>query len=290
MHAFLEELLVDGPLLVDGAWGTQLQARGLTPGASPDEWNLTHVDRVEDVVRGYLDAGSQIVLTNTFQANRMSLSGHGLVDRMSEINHAGVEISRRAAEGRAHVFASMGPSGKMLCMGQVSEEELASVFAEQAGMLAAAEPDALVIETMSDVAEAKLAVVAAKETGLPVIASVVFDAGKDKDRTMMGTTPEQVAEELLAAGADVVGANCGQGPESYVAVCRRLHVAGGGPVWIKPNAGLPRMEDGQVVFDTSPEQFASCATELIAAGACFVGGCCGTTPEFIRALKQRIRP
>jgi methionine synthase I (cobalamin-dependent) len=290
MHAFLEELLVDGPLLADGAFGTQLQARGLAQGASPDAWNLTHPDRVEEVFRSYVEAGSQIVLTNTFQANRMTLSGHGLIEQMAEINRAGIEISRRAADDRAHVFASMGPSGKMLCMGQVSEGELSSVFAEQAKLLAAAGPDALVIETMSDVAEAKLAVVAAKETGLPVIVSMVFDSGKDNDRTMMGTTPEQAAEELLAAGADVIGANCGQGPESYVAVCRRLHVAGGGPIWIKPNAGLPRMDDGQIVYDTSPKQFAGYATDLIAAGACFVGGCCGTTPDYIRALKQGIQP
>ena len=221
MHAFLQELLANGPLVTDGAWGTQLQARGLAQGASPDVWNLTHPDRVAEVPRAYVAAGSQIVLTNTFQASRVALSGHGLAEQTLAINRAGVEISRQAVAGRAHVFASIGPSGKMLCMGQIGEEDLRRLSRNRPDSLAGAGADALVIETMSELSEAKLAVAAAKRTGLPVVACVVFDSGQDKDRTMMGTTVEQAAQALAAAGADVIGANCGQGPAAYVAICRR---------------------------------------------------------------------
>ena len=290
MNALLADLLANGPVVTDGAWGTQLQARGLPHGHSPDHWNLICDERVEEVPRAYVEAGSQVVLTNTFQANRLSLQGHDLADQTAAINKAGVEISRRAVAGRAKVFASIGPSGKMLLMGQVTEEELSRVFSEQVEALAVAEPDALVVETMSDLAEARIAVAAAKRTGLPVVACMVFDSGKNKDRTMTGATPEQAAEELSAAGADVIGANCGQGPAGYVAICRRLHAVTKLPIWIKPNAGLPKMDGDKTVYSTSPEEFAGYANALVDAGAAFVGGCCGTSPDFIKAVKQRIRP
>jgi len=290
MHTLLEQLLADGPVVTDGAWGTQLQARGLAQGASPDAWNLERPDLVEEVPRAYVAAGSRVVLTNTFQANRLTLAGHGLEGQCAAINRAGVAISRRAAVGRAHVFASIGPSGKMLFMGQVTADELSRVFQEQADVLAEAGADAIVLETMSDLEEAKLALAAAKKTGLPVVASMVFDSGKQLDRTMMGATVEQVARELTEAGADVLGANCGQGPASYVAICRRLRAAAEVPLWIKPNAGLPHMEHGQTVYQTKPEEFAEYACQLVAAGARFVGGCCGTGPDFIQAIAQRVRP
>ena len=154
--------------------------------------------------------------------------------------------------------------------------------------LAAAGADALVIETMSDLAEARLIVAAARETGLPVVACMVFDSGKNRDRTMMGTTPEQAATELLAAGADVVGANCGLGIEGYVSICRRLHASSGRPVWIKPNAGSPELVDGRVYYRTTPEEFARHAPALVEAGAAFIGGCCGTGPDFIGALSRTL--
>ena len=156
MHTLLEQLLSDGPVVTDGAWGTQLQARGLSQGASPDAWNLEFPERVEEVPRAYVAAGSRVVLTNTFQANRLTLAGHGLDGQCQAINRAGVEISRRAAGDRARVFASIGPSGKMLFMGQVTAEELSRVFQEQADALGEAGAEALVLETMSDLDEAKL--------------------------------------------------------------------------------------------------------------------------------------
>lgn len=277
-----------GVVITDGAWGTQLQARGLPPGTCPDTWNLSHPDLVEQVPRAYVEAGSRIVLTNTFRANRLALADHGVTDSVEAINRAGVEISRRATGGRALVFASIGPSGRLLLAGTVTEEELMTAFDEQARALAAAGADALVVETMADLDEAGIAVVAAKATGLPVVACMVFDSGADQDRTMMGTTPEDAARALEAAGADVIGANCGQGIEGYVGICRRLVNATDRPVWIKANAGVPTLVDGEAVYATSPAQFASASRAVVDAGARFIGGCCGTTPEFIRALAREI--
>ena len=289
MHAFLSELLRRGPVVTDGAWGTQLQARGLGIGEFPDSWNLTHPERVAEVARAYVNAGSQVILTNTFGANRIRLAENGLGDQVAAINRAGVEISRSAAKpAGAFVFASIGPTGKMLMAGDVTPEELLSVFAEQAGALAAAGADALVVETMSDPDEAKVAVQAAKTTGLPVVACMVFDSGKDKDRTMMGNTPEQVAQLMTEAGADVIGANCGQGIAGFVKICERLHASTDRPIWIKGNAGLPEMVDDKPVYKETPETFSNHVPALLKAGASFIGGCCGTDPQFIAAVRQRV--
>lgn len=288
MHAKLEELLAPGPVVTDGAWGTQLQARGLPVGACPDLWNIEHPEQVEEVPRAYVAAGSQVILTNTFGANRFMLQRHGAAGQVQAINRAGVEISRRAAGSQAKVFASIGPSGVVLMMGQVKPEDVEEAFAEQAAALAAAGADGLVIETMSDPAEAKLAVAAARRTGLPVVACMVFDSGKDRDRTMMGNTPEQCAEILLAAGADMIGSNCGQGIAGFVPICRRLAAAAGAKVWIKANAGLPEVRNGQTVYSQSPEAFAEFAPALVEAGAGLLGGCCGTTPAFIEAVCRRL--
>ncbi len=289
MHRTIEQLLAAGPLVTDGAWGTELQRRGLAIGAGPEAWNLEHPDKVEEIARAYFEAGSQIISTNTFGANRFILARHELAEKVAAINRSGVEISRRAAAGRALVFASMGPTGVVLMMGQVAMEELQAAFAEQACAIAEANADAILIETMTDPAEATLAVAAAKETGLPVVACMTFDAGAKKDRTMMGTTPEQAAEQLLAAGADIVGSNCGHGIAGMVEICRRLHDASGRPVWISANAGLPEMVDGQIAYKQSPAEFAAFVPQLIAAGAGFIGGCCGTTPDFIRAVAEQLK-
>ncbi len=289
MNKMLEELIAGGPVVTDGAWGTQLQQRGLEVGTCPDAWNLSNPDKVEEVPRAYVEAGSQIVLTNTFGANRIMLGRHGLAERTAEINRAGVEISRRAAGDRAKVFASMGPSGVMLMMGEVGEEELQEAFAEQARALADGGADAIVIETMSDPTEAIVAVTAARKTGLPVVACLTFDSGVDLDRTMMGTTAEQAAEALTAAGADCVGSNCGQGVEGFAALCKRLHAATDRPIWIKANAGLPEVVDGRTVYTQTAEQFAAHVPELVEAGASFIGGCCGTSPKVIKAVCEVLK-
>jgi methionine synthase I (cobalamin-dependent) len=278
----LRDWLGDGLLITDGAWGTELQARGLAPGTNPDSWNLTHPERVEEVARAYAEAGSQVILTNTFRANGIAMK-NCTEGELDAINRAGVEISRRGA-GAARVIASIGPTGKMMVSGEVSSKEVLAAFEAQARSLAAAGADALLVETMSEIEEARLAVQAARSTGLPVVASFAFDSGKNKDRTMMGATPEAVAAAMVEAGADAVGANCGVGVERVVALCERLHAACDLPVWIKPNAGLPVMEGTAIRYATSAEFFASHFEALRAAGASFVGACCGSTPEFIRAL------
>jgi len=275
----LNDWLAGGLLITDGAWGTELQARGLDPGAAPDTWNLAYPGRVEEVARAYVEAGSQIILTNTFRANAIALSGD-----LEAINRAGVAISKSAAVGRALVFASIGPTGKMLMSGEVTPDQVSAAFAAQATALAAAGADALLVETMSDIEEARLAVAEARSTGLPVVVSFAFDSGKNKDRTMMGATPERVAEAMAEAGADAVGANCGVGVEHAAPLCRRLHAACGLPVWIKPNAGLPQVNGAGIHYAASPEFFASHYAALREAGAAFLGGCCGSTPDFIRAL------
>ncbi len=288
MNSLIQELVASAPVVLDGGWGTLLQARGLGTGECPDAWNIDRPESVQTVASLYVAAGSAIILTNTFRANRIALEGQGLDGKIREINRAGVELSRSAAGNRAKVFASIGPTGKMLMAGDVTEEHLAEVFREQAELLAEAGPDALVLETMSDLTEARIALTVAKATGLPVVVSMVFDSGKERDRTMMGATPEQVARELTLAGADVIGANCGVGIESYVPVCARLRAATDRPVWIKPNAGLPEMVGGNPIYTTAPEEFARHGPALIKAGASFIGGCCGTTPDFVRALLEAL--
>lgn len=274
------------PIICDGAWGTELQKRGLTPGMPSDELNLSHPDQVEEVARSYVEAGSRVILTNTFGASRISLKKYGLADRAAEVNRIGADISKRAAGDKAQVFGSIGPAGAMLMMGEVSEEELLETFTEQAQALAAGGVDAVVLETMADLEEAKIALQAAKSTGLPVVACMVFDSGENKDRTMMGVAATDAARELTEAGADVIGANCGIGVEAYTHVCRLLAEGTSLPLWIKANAGLPELVDGQTVYKMSPEEFASFLPGLVDTGAKFVGGCCGTSPEFITALCQ----
>ncbi|HOX56338.1 MAG TPA: homocysteine S-methyltransferase family protein [Candidatus Paceibacterota bacterium] len=289
MHPLIQELVSRGPVITDGAWGTELQARGLGVGDFPDIWNLTHADRVGEVASAYVAAGSQVILTNTFGANRIRLSEQSAADRAGEINARGVEISLKAAAGKARVFASLGPTGKLLANGDVTEGELRAAFGEQARALAQAGAYALLVETMSDLEEARIAVGAARETGLPVVACMVFDSGKDKDRTMMGITPEQAAKALTEAGADVIGANCGQGIAGFITICQRLHAATDRPIWMKPNAGLPIMVAGRARYTTTPTDFAGYIPALIKAGASFLGGCCGTRPDFIAAIRHSSR-
>jgi 5-methyltetrahydrofolate--homocysteine methyltransferase len=272
--------LTKGLLITDGAWGTELQRLGLPPGTIPDTWNISYPDRVAAVARSYAETGSEVILTNTFRANAIAMHGVAAAE-LDEINRAGVAISRKSA-GAALVFASIGPTGKMLVSGDITADEMSAAFAAQAGSLAGA--DALVIETMSDIEEALFAVRAAKNTGLPVIASFAFDTGKNRDRTMTGARPETVAEAMVEAGADGVGANCGVGVESAVDICRRLRASCNLPIWIKPNAGLPALSGTEVRYTTSAEFFASHLVALCDAGADFIGACCGSNPEFVRTL------
>ncbi|WP_165233667.1 homocysteine S-methyltransferase family protein [Aquisphaera insulae] len=277
-------------VITDGAWGTEMQARGLAIGQPGDLWNLERPADVLAVARSYIDSGSHVILTNTFRGNAVALAAIGLADRVAEINRRGAEISREAARARpgVRVFGSMGPTGKVLATGEIGPEAVTSAFASQAEALAAGGVDALLFETFSDVEEARLAVRSARPLGLPIVVSFAFDAGKKKDRTMMGVTPEAVGQAMAEEGADAVGANCGAGPDAFPSICRRLGESSGLPVWIKPNAGIPALDAGKAVYTMTPEDFAGHAAPIIEAGARFLGGCCGTSPAFVQALTKAL--
>ncbi len=285
MHPVIKQLLATGSVITDGAWGTQLQARGLPVGACPDEWNLTQPGKVEEVAAAYVAAGSRIILTNTFGANRVRLAEFNLTDKVVEINRRGAAISKKAAGNKALVFASVGPTGKMLVAGDVTEDELRVAFTEQAQALKAGGADALVIETMAELEEAQIALDAAKSTGLPVVVCMTFDTG---GRTMMGVAPDQAAKQFTSAGADVIGSNCGNGIAAFIPICRELRTATDLPIWIKANAGQPEYVDGKVIYRITPEEFAGHVPALRAAGANFIGGCCGTSPEHLRVVVQQL--
>lgn len=274
----------------DGAWGTELDKRGVPAGYCREEWNVSHPDVVESVAAAYVGAGSQIILTNTFTGNRFVLERHGFGERSAEFSRAGAAISRKAAGKKAHVFGSIGPSGKIVMMAEVGEEELYEAFKTQAVALAEGGADAIVCETLTELAEALIALRAVKEnTKLPVAVSLTYDSGPDRTQTMMGVSPKQAAEELTAAGADIIGCNCGVGIENYIAVARLLREATDLPIWVKANAGMPELENGKVAYKDTPEAFAAKIPMLIEAGANIVGGCCGTSPDYIRAIRQVVK-
>lgn len=288
MHPLIKSLIKSGPVVTDGSWGTQMQKRGLNRGECPDSWNLKHPQRVLEVAQQYVTAGSQIILTNTFGGSRLALKKYNLDHQTVDINMAGVEISKKAAGNRAYVFASIGPTGLMLVTRETTEAELQNVFEEQAAAQARAGADGIIVETMIDVTEARIAATAAKQTGLPVIVSMVYDSGENKDRTMMGNSPEEVVEELTGVGVDGIGANCGQGIEAFLPICARLRQATDLPLWMKPNAGLPELIDDKAVFCTTAQEFVQYIPEMIQAGAGFIGGCCGTDQVFVKAIRESV--
>jgi 5-methyltetrahydrofolate--homocysteine methyltransferase len=273
----------------DGAWGTELQKRGLAAGVAPEKWNVDAPHHVQAVARSYVEAGSDLILTNTFGANRFVLDSHGLRDRVAELAEAGVRISKEAAGSGVLVFASLGPTGKIVMMDEVPREKISAAFAEAADALAWGGADGIVLESFQELEELKLALEAVRRaaTGLPIVASMTFSTGPEGTLTMMGNKPEELARAAKAGGASAVGANCGAGPENFVKVARLLRANCDLPVWVKPNAGLPQMVRGSTIFPMGAEEFASFAPKLIEAGASFVGGCCGTTPEHIRAVRKQ---
>jgi len=284
----LDKIKQNKILLCDGAWGTFLQAKGMQPGECPELWNITHRAEVKDIAESYLLAGSDIIETNSFGGSRFKLSMYGLEDRVTELNRAAASISREAAGKDIHVAGSIGPTGKMLIMGDVTEEELYDTFREQALALEAGGADIIIIETMSAIDEAALAVRAAREnTKCIVIITMTFS--KDPDggfHTMMGVSPEEMVISMKDAGAHIVGSNCGNGIEDMIGIVKAIRTADSEiPVIIQANAGIPELIDGATVFRESPEMMASYIPELIKAGANIIGGCCGTTPEHIRAIK-----
>ena len=285
------ERLKEGVLLADGAMGTMLQSKGLPIGECPDGWNLTHPEKVQEVHRGYAEAGAESLITNTFGGTRTKLTQCGYPEKMWDLNYQGVRIAREVARENLYVVASIGPTGKFLePLGDLSEEEAYKDFSEQAKALEAGGADVIQIETMTDLGEICVAIRAVKEnTHLPIIASMTFDKGLQGYRTVMGVSIAQAAKTLIETGADVVGSNCGNGIDELIEIVAEMRQQTDYPILAKPNAGIPVLEKGKVVYTQGPDYFAKRVMKLVEAGATVVGGCCGTTPAHIRAMAKVLR-
>ncbi len=288
----LKRLAQDDILISDGALGTMLQQRGLEPGECPESWCISHPEIVEQIAAAYADAGANIVSTNTFGANAMKLQLYGLGGKVEEFNRAAAGLVKSAVGTRAYVAGSIGPTGHILQEegGAITESDAYDAFRQQVLALAEGGVDALWLETMSSVAEASQAIRAAKEnTDLPVACTFTFQSGPKGYRTMMGVSPERAVQESLAAGADIIGANCSSGIRDMIEVAKQMRaVCTNVPLLIQPNAGLPVVEDGRTLFKETPESMASGVPELVEAGANIIGGCCGTTPQHIAAIAKAL--
>jgi len=290
-HERVEQLkrrLSEGLLIADGAMGTILSLGGHEPGKSLDLLNVENPDLVRAAHRDYVEAGSELILTNTFQGSRPSLGRHNLADRTTELNAAGAVLAREVAGAEIFVGGDIGPTGKILePYGDYPTESARAAFAEQAQALAEAGVDCLVLETFSDLGEIRVAVEAAVKTGLPVFASMSFDPS---GRTAFGVTVEQAAQELESAGAVVVGTNCGTiTPDEMVGIIAAFRAATTLPLIAQPNAGRPQQTAAGVTWPETPDSFANAAVHLREAGATIIGGCCGSTPDHIRAIAARLR-
>lgn len=285
----ITERVKQGKILVsDGAWGTFLHAKGLKPGQCPELWNIEHADEVYDIAKSYIDAGADMVETNSFGGSSFKLVHYGLADRASELNLAAAAISRKAA-GDKFVLGSVGPTGKILMMGEVSPGEVYESFKEQVTALEKGGVDAIIIETFTDIEEARLAIRAAKEnTTREVICTMTFEKTLQGDyRSMMGVSPTEMMQELVPEGVDIIGANCGNGIEGMIQIVKEIRLCNSTiPVLIHANAGMPIYNDGKTVFPETPEQTAGFVKAIIDAGVNIIGGCCGTTPEHIRQIAR----
>lgn len=274
--------------IFDGAMGTMLQNAGMKTGDCPEYLNITNPKMVQDVHRAYFEAGSDIIETNTFGASRIKLAEYNLSDKVAEINTAAVQNVKIATDGKVKVAGSMGPTGGFIKpLGELDFDEVYQNYYEQAKALASAGADYILIETCIEIQEMRAALLAAKDAcDLPVICQLSFS---EDGRTVTGTDPQSAAIILSAMGADVIGANCSLGPEQLVPIVKELAENCSCPISIQPNAGMPHLVDGKTVFPMTPEDFGKWAPELVKAGATFIGGCCGTTPAHIKAIKEALK-
>ena len=287
-----------GELLVfDGGYGTMLFAAGLLNGACPEVWNDTHADVVAGIHKGYYDAGSHIVETNTFGGTRLKLDEYKIGDRTRELNVKGAQLARKVAPGHGYVAGSIGPTSRLpldyaLDAG-VTDEDYEATFREQAEALAEGGVDLFAVETMMFPQEATAAIRACRAAApaLPVMATMFFqyEEGNDRDRTMWGESPADVAKSLLAAGADVVGMNCGRGPDRAIVIIREMRAATDAPLIAYPNAGLPVTKGDTVTYELGPEEMARDYPALLDAGCNIVGACCGSDPDHIRLIAEVVR-
>ena len=288
--ALLQRLERGDLLISDGATGTFLQQHGLEPGGCPEEFNASRPEVVREMTRQYFEAGSDMALTNSFGGSVFMQKKYGYDERVAEFNRLAAEHARSQAPYGCFVVGSVGPSGEFLePLGPVSEMEMYDAFAEQVKALEEGGADAVVVETMTAIEEASLAVRAAREnTSLVVMATMVFDKGPRGFFTMMGVTPERAVHAMTDAGAHVVGSNCGNGIDNMVEIARRMRAETDGFLLIHSNAGIPAMRDGQIIYPESPEYMAERFRELADIGVNIVGGCCGTGPDHIRALAAAV--
>jgi len=288
---FLDKIKDKKVLLLDGAWGTMLFEKGLSAGECPELWNMNKRDTVLDIAKSYIEAGSDIIETNSFGASGMKLELFGLADKATAINKEAALISREAAGDDKFVFGAVGPTGKILMMGEVTEEQVFKTFCEHMQALEKGGVDAIIVETMTALDEAVLAIKAAKEsTNLPVICTFTFDKVADNTyRTMMGVSPKEMALTLINEGADMIGTNCGNGFDDLIDIGKEIRQDYSEfPLLVQANAGIPKFIDGQNLFPDSPESMAAKIPQLMNLGVNIIGGCCGTSPEHISQFAKFI--
>lgn len=294
MKADILERLSERVLLLDSAMGTMLQRKGLKSGLEAGElWNIQEdrKGKVVEIHRANVEAGSDVIITNTFGANRFKLGHYGAADRVGEINSAGAGLVHEAVRQEMLVAGDIGPTGEILEQwgGERTTDEIRAAFEEQVSGLLEGGVDIFILQTFMDIEELKLALESIRAAcDLRVIASMTFQSNAGQLATMWGLTPEQVALELATAGADIIGANCGLGSREMVQVVSRMAQDTELPICTQPNAGLPEVVDGETVYHETAEQMAESAVELAAVGARLIGGCCGSTPEFIAAAKEKL--
>ena len=289
MEPFLSAIERGRVLLADGAIGSLIMARGLPRGAAPESLNLSHPEALVEIARLYLDAGAEIIQTNTFGASPLKLAKYGLDGQAAAINENAVRAVRRAVGERAYISASCGPSGSMLKpYGDTEAQAVFDSFLTQMRALIDAGADLICVETMSDVCEARLAVEAARRVSpsIPIMATMTFDATARGYFTIMGVSIEKACRELEGAGADLIGSNCGNGSRQMVAIAGEFRKFTMKPLLVQANAGVPELRAGQVHYPETPEQMAEMCRELIGAGVAVIGGCCGTTPDHTRAMRR----
>jgi 5-methyltetrahydrofolate--homocysteine methyltransferase len=284
-----KEVLTVGEIkLADGAMGTMLQTMGLAPGESPDSWAIRNPEAIQFVHKAYVEAGAEMLTSCTFGANRIKLSHYGLSKEVKTLNCAAVKLARQAAGERVSVGGNLGPTGKLIQpLGELSFDEVFDVYAEQVLALTEAGVDYFIIQTMIDIQEMRAALLAVKQYGkAPVVCQMTFEAS---GRTVTGTDPATAAITLESLGADAVGANCSLGPEQLLPIVEKMVAATSLPVVLRPNAGMPTLQDGKTNFPLSPEQYAAWVPRIVAAGVSSIGGCCGTTPQHIAAVRDALR-